>query len=335
MHRIAARTGLALLGLLTMASGTWGVLALAIAGPQHQQLRTGLSIGFGTIALAALFTLGSQRWRWHGAAAYLLFFLGVLSWWGTLAPSNLRNWQPDVAALAHATIDGDSVTVHNIRNFAYRSEADYSPAYYDRRFDLARLEGVDLVAVYWMGPAIAHTFVSFEFAGGEHLAISIETRKERGEGYSTLKGFFRQYELFYVVADERDVIRLRTNYRRDPPEDVFVYRVQTPIQNGRRIFLEYMRQINSLHETPQFYNTLTSNCTTEIWFNSRVNASHVPFSWKVLVSGYAPEYLYELGRLDTSLPFAELKRRAHVNARGQEADAAEDFSRRIRLESLK
>ena len=155
-----------------------------------------------------------------------------------------------MAVLPYATIEGDVVTVHNIRNFDYRSETDYTPAWYDKRFDVRDLVGVDLVAVYWMGPAIAHTFLSFEFAGGEHLAISIETRKEQGEGYSTLKGFFRQYELFYVVADERDVIRLRTNYRHDPPEDTYVYRVQAPIENLRRLFLEYMRQVNLLTTQP-------------------------------------------------------------------------------------
>ena len=169
-------------------------------------------------------------------------FAVLLVWYFGIEPSNERDWQTDVAVLPYATIEGDMVTVHNIRNFDYRSETDYTPAYYDKRFDLRKLEGVDLVAVYWMGPAIAHTFVSFAFAGGDHLAISIETRKEKGEGYSTLKGFFRQYELYYVVADERDVIRLRTNYRHDPPEDVYVYRVQGPIENGRRLFMEYIKQ---------------------------------------------------------------------------------------------
>jgi hypothetical protein len=184
-----------------------------------------------------------------------------------------------------------------------------------------------------MGPAVAHAIVSFGFAGGDRLAVSIETRKERGESYSTINGFFRQYELFYVVADERDVIRLRTNYRRDPPEDVYVYPVKAPIESGRRVFLEYMRQINELKARPEFYNTLTSNCTIDIWYNTLVNAEHIPFSWKILASGYLPEYLYQAGRLDTSVPFAELQRRAHVNARARAADAAADFSRRIRMEN--
>jgi len=181
-----------------------------------------------------------------------------------------------------------------------------------------------------MGPAIAHIFVSFAFAGGDHLAISIETRKEKGERYSTLKGFFRQYELYYVVADERDVIRLRTNYRNDPPEDVYVYRLQGPLENVRRVFLQYMNKINDLQIHPEFYNTLTTNCTTGIWLHTLVNPEHLPFSWKILASGYVPEYAYEAGRLDKGLPFSELKRRAHVNVRAKAANGATDFSHLIR-----
>jgi hypothetical protein len=189
---------------------------------------------------------------------------------------------------------------------------------------------VDLVASYWTGPAIAHVFLSFGFGANDYLAISIERRDERGEDYSTVKGLFKQYELFYVVADERDVIRLRTNYRRDPPEDVFLYRVQGTRENGLRVLREYLREINSLRVRPQFYNTLATNCTGNIWLHARVNPGHVPYSWKVLASGYVPEYLYEQGRLDTRLPFAELKRRGHINALAQAADQAPDFSTRIR-----
>jgi hypothetical protein len=262
---------------------------------------------------------------------YLLVLVALGVWWSGIEPSNDRQWQADVAALPHATVEGDRVTVHNIRNFEYRSETDYTPGWYDKRFDLRTLQGVDLIAVYWMGPAIAHIFLSFDFGEGDRLALSIETRKEQGEGYSTLNGFFRQYELYYVVADERDVIRLRTNYRHDPPEDVYVYPLQGDLENGRRLFLEYMQRINALHERPEFYNTLTSNCTTSIWMNTRVNPGHLPLDWRILASGYLPEFLYEQGRLvSQGLPFAELRQRVHVNERARAADAAVDFSRRIR-----
>lgn len=322
--------GIVLLGALVAASGLWGILAFTYAAPHDNALGKLLAGGFGVAALAVMLALGVRRWRWTALLAYLILFGAVLVWWSRIEPSNHRNWQADVAVLPYATIVGDSVTVHRIRNFDYRSETDYTPAWYDERFELNELVGLDVVAVYWMGPAIAHVFLSFEFAGGKHLAVSIETRKEVGEGYSTLKGFFRQYELYYVVADERDVIRLRTNYRQAPPEDVYVYRLQGPLENGRRLFIEYMQQINRLREQPAFYNTLTSNCTTAIWAHTLVNANSLAFSWKILASGYVPEYLYESGRLDRQLSFPELQRRAHVNARAQAADAAPDFSDRIR-----
>jgi hypothetical protein len=323
--------GLLLLGVLTVACGAWGALAIIYSGPDNALMRIVLAAAFIVATLGALIALAVRAWRWRALAWYLVVFAFLIACWRGIEPSNERDWQTDVAVLPHASVDGDIVTVHNIRNFAYRSEFDYTAAYYDRRFDVKQLEGVDLVAAYWMGPDIAHVFLSFAFAGDDHLAVSIETRKEKGEGYSTLKGFFRQYELYYVVADERDAIRLRTNYRRDPPEDVYIYRAKAPIDNGRRLFLEYIRQINALKDRPEFYNTLTTNCTTSIWLNSQVNQAHLPFSWKILASGHVPELLHAHGWLvDSELPFAELQQRAHVNARAQAADSAADFSRRIR-----
>src|SRR5205809_701266 len=195
--------------------------------------------------------------------------------------------------------------------------------------DMRRLDRVDLMAVYWMGPAIAHIFVSFGF-GDEHLPISIEVRKTRSKEYSTIAGFFRQYELIYIVADERDVVRVRTNYRKSPPEEVYMFRAMgVPIENGRRIFLDYIRDINRLKTQPRFYNTLTTNCTTMIFAHTTVNPGHIALSWKILLSGYAPEYIYEQRRFDQSLPFEELKRRGHINARAQAADKSPDFSRLI------
>lgn len=330
MRRVTTAALLALLILLTLVAAGWGILALAYSGPQDDAVRNAFIAAFGLVSIATLVSLFIRKWRWPVLSAFAVAFAVLLARHLAIAPSNAREWQLDVAILPYATIAGDVVTVHNIRNFDYRSETDFTPAYYDKTFDTRTLDGVDLVAVYWMGPAIAHTFLSFSFAGGDHLAVSIETRKEEEEGYSTIKGFFRQYELYYAVADERDVIRLRTNYRRAPPEDVYVYRLHGPIENGRRVFLEYMRRVNSLRYSPAFYNTLTSNCTIDIWYNTFVNAEHLPFSWKIVASGYLPEHLYEAGLLDTSVNFSELRQRAHVNARAQAADAAPDFSRIIR-----
>ena len=316
--------------VFVLLSAVWAGLALLYTTPQN-----GLHIVLASFsALASLLVLAalfSRSWRRHALGAHVVQLALVMIWWSTITPSNDRQWQDDVSVLPYATVNGNLVTVHNIRNFSYRSEFDYMPAWYDKQFDLRKLEGVDLVAVYWMGPAIAHIFISFAFNGGDHLAISIETRKEKGEDYSTLKGFFRRYELHYVVADERDVIRLRTNYRHQPPEDVYVYRLQGgSLENGRRVFMDYINKINGLKESPEFYNTLTTNCTTNIWFHSKVNPEHLPFSWKILASGYVPEYLHESGMLDQSLPFTELQRRALINPQARAAEGAADFSHRIR-----
>ena len=331
-RRVTAIVGLGLLGLAIVAVGVWGVLALAVSGPPNPPLRMGLAAGFGAASLAALVAWFSARWRWRGLAAWGLLFGAALTWYFSLAPSNDRDWVPENARLSSATVEGDVVTVRNIRNFSYRSETDFTPAYYDQRFDLRQLEGVDVVATYWMGPHIAHVFLSFAFAGGERLAVSIEARKEQGEGYSTVNGFFRQYELYYVVADERDLIGLRTNYRNNPPEQVYVYPLEGRKEEARRVFMDYIDKINALAAKPAFYNSLTTNCTTNIWVSSRVNAGHVPFSWKILASGHVPEYLHEQGRLAGSdRPFAELQLQAFVNGRAQAAGAvAPDFSRRIR-----
>ena len=255
---------------------------------------------------------------------------GVAFIWSRVEPSNTRNWQSDVDVLPYATFEGDKVTIHNVRNFQYWTEVDYTAHYYTKTYDLNELDEVDLIAVYWMGDAIAHIMLSFGFAGRDYVTISIETRKEVGESYDTLKGFFRQYELIYVVGDDRDLIRLRTNYRKNPPEDVFLYRLAGPQENARRLFLDYLREINALKQHPAFYNTATTNCTTNIYRHTLVNPGEHPFSWKLLLSGYAPEYVYERGRLGHELPFAELRKRSFINRVAQANDQAEDFSQLIR-----
>jgi hypothetical protein len=325
----AAIAGRLLATLAVAAAAAWGSLVVVYLGPGGAgvpPILAAVVVGIGVISMAAV-------WRRHLRRPARLGFAcaGILVFvvWSSTQPSNERDWQSDVAVLPYANLDGHQLTVGNIRNFDYRSETDFTPAYYDRTFDMRRLDSLDLVAAYWMGPAIAHLFLTFGF-GDDHLAISIEARKERTEAYSSLKGFFRQYELVYVVGDERDLIRVRTNYRKNPPEDVYLFAVQSNPENIRRLLLDYVRDINGLRQRPRFYNTLTTNCTTMILTHARVNG-HVDYSWKVLLSGYAPEYAYDAGRLGGALPFAELKRLAHINAAAHAADGAPDFSRRIRV----
>ncbi|MGR8941120.1 MAG: Lnb N-terminal periplasmic domain-containing protein [Gammaproteobacteria bacterium] len=320
------------MAVILIGSTLWGMCAVYFGDSHNGIVQTVVAVIFGVCGLAALIGLGLPRWRRRLLTGYAALFAAILTWWILISPSNERQWQTDVAKLAYATFEGDMITVHNIRNFGYRSEFDYEPAYYTKTFDLSKLQSVDLIAVYWMGPQIAHTILSFDFGDNDRLAVSIEARKELGEGYSTIKGFFRQYELVYIVADERDVIRLRTNYRKNPPEEVYIYRLQAPLENGRRLFLEYIKRINALNTKPAFYNTLLDNCTTSIWLNTRINPKHLPFSWKILLSGYVPEYLYESGRLDTRIPFSEIQKQAHINERAHAADQAVDFSMLIRAD---
>lgn len=311
---------------LILALATWSALA-AWFGPFAS---IGLASLMAIVGLGAAGAIAFGRDPRIALAVFAPVFLIFLFAWSRIEPSNDRQWQPDVARLPRATIEGDLVTIHDIRDFEYRSETDYTPRYYDKTFDLRELDEVDLISVYWMGDAIAHVMVSFGFAGRDYVTISIETRKEIGESYDTIRGFFRQYELIYVVGDDRDLIRLRTNYRKNPVEDVYVYRTAISLANARRFFLDYLREINSLHEQPEFYNTGTTNCTTNVWRHTKVNPGSHAFSWKLLLSGYAAEYVYELGMLDTSMPFDALRERSHVNPAAQAADGAADFSQRIR-----
>jgi hypothetical protein len=226
-------------------------------------------------------------------------------------------------------VKGEQVTIHNIRNLNYRTETDFDVRYYDKTFDLDRLDAVDLIAVYWMGDAIAHIMVSFGFQEQDFVTFSIETRKEQGEDYSTLKGFFKQYELIFIVGDERDLIRVRTDYRK-PPEDIYLYRTHMTPENSRKFFMEYIRQINSMKENPEWYNTLTTNCTTDVVRLIRDFGGRATYNWKVLLSGYAPQYAYELGSLDTRIPFGELRKLSYINPKARAVGDDPEFSRKIR-----
>lgn len=251
----------------------------------------------------------------------------VLGWWLCLAPSNERGWQPDLAVLAYAEIKGSEVTVHNIRNCDYRNETDFDVRHYDKTFDLDKIRSADLFMVYWGSPHMAHTMVSFGFEGGDYVCFSIETRKEKGEGYSAVKGLFRQFELLYVAADERDVVRLRTNYRQG--EDAYLFRLNGSPEMVRKLFLDYVHRMNSLRQRPEWYSAITHNCTTSIRMQ-RAASDRAPWDWRMLVNGHGDELLYERGMIATNLPLAELKQRAHINDRARAADKESDFSRLIR-----
>jgi hypothetical protein len=311
------------LGCVSLLLTVWAAAALYF-DVRVLGLRTPLAVAY-LLAVLGVWIRVKGPWRKVGLTAGA--FALVLSWWLTLQPSNDRDWQPDVAVLAYADIEGNEVTLRNIRNCDYRTETDFDVRHYDKTFDLDKLRTADLFMVYWGSPHMAHTMVSFGFEGGDCVCFSIETRKEKGEGYSAVKGLFRQFELVYVVGDERDLVRLRTNCRQG--EEVYLFRLTAPPPAVRKFFLDYVRRVNDLRRRPEWYSAITHNCTTSIRMQ-RATADRAPWDWRMLANGHGDELLYERGLIATHLPLADLKQRAHINARARAADKEADFSRPIR-----
>lgn len=246
-------------------------------------------------------------------------------------PSNERDWTLDQERLPWAEFKGRRVDVHNVRFARYRSATDFDVVWEDRSYDFDRLESAWFVvepfeSPDWEGPA--HTLMSFGFAGGDYLAVSVEIRKEKGEEFSPWKGLLRQYEVMYVVGDERDLIQLRANHRRDP---VYLYPVRAPRERIEQMLVNMLRRANHLRENPEHYNTLTNTCTTNIVRHvNELVPGRVPWSYKLLLPGYSDELAYELGLIDTDLPFPEAKRHFRVDDDALRAAGREDFSRAIR-----
>jgi hypothetical protein len=252
----------------------------------------------------------------------------LLIWWNGIHPSSDKDWAADVARMPHGEIAGNVLTLHDVRSFTFRSESDYDVLYETRSYDLSQIVGVDLFLSYWGSPAIAHTIVSWEFANGDHLAISIETRKDKSQTYSAVAGFFKQYEIIYVAGDERDLVQLRTNHR---AENVYLYRLAASPARARALLEDYLATMNDLAEHPAFYNALTDNCTTSIHTHvQHLNPSGSPLDWRLLANGYLDEMLYEQGSVNASLPFPELRAKSSIDARAKAADGRPDFSARIR-----
>lgn len=302
----------------------WGAAALWIDGPASRVVAGLLAGGF---AIASILALALLRPRRRGLLVAIALFAAVVGWWLAIPASNDRAWIADVARPARATIDGSQVTIENVRNFEYRSDTDFTEHWETRHYDLDDLVGVDLFLSFWGPTLIAHTIVAWEFTNAPPLAISIETRKEQGEEYSAVLGFFRQYELYYVVADERDLVRVRTNVR---GEEVFVYRLKMPVARARELLLSYLKTVNELAAEPDWYNAFTHNCTTTIRHHVLDVGGANPWNWRILANGRLDEMLYERGNVDTSLPFAEFRTRSDVTAKAKAADADPAFSQRIR-----
>jgi hypothetical protein len=229
-----------------------------------------------------------------------------------LVPTNDRDWTPEQAKLAQADFDGSTVTVHNIRDCRWRSSDDFTLSYYDRTFDLDQLCSVDFIVVpFNQAPSLGHTMLSFGFNNGEYLAVSVEIRKERGQAFSAMAGFFRQYELIYVVASERDVIQKRVNC---DLSDVYLYRSTATPEQARKLFADVMHRADKLARAPEFYNTLTNNCTTNIRNHvNHLKPDEVPYDYRVLLPGLSDKLAYDLGLIERHGSYAETRLRARVN----------------------
>jgi len=318
---------LALLMLVAFFLTVWAAAALYFDSP-IAPLRTPAALLYLVVVLGGLLSL---RRGHFGLVLAFVGFAVVALWWFSLKPSGDRNWQPDNAQTAWAEIAGDHITIHDFRNCSYVTEKDYACQWETRSFDLANLTGADLFITWWGPTLIAHPIVSFDFGAQGHVPISIETRDVVGQGYSAIRGFFRQYELAYIVSDERDVVRLRTNFRKD--EEVYLFRTTVPPELTRKIFLDYLQRVNELHRQPEWYNAVTNNCTTNIDVSaSQAQGRSNVWDWRVLLNGKMDEMLYERDRLVTGgLPLPALKAQAHINAAGIAADDSPQWSQLIRV----
>jgi hypothetical protein len=310
-----------LVALFTALSG----LFLACSNLPFAWARYVLAIVF-VIGVVALFVLLKPRWK--ALLSFSGLFALILVWFALIPASNDRDWQPSVARVASADVDGDRVTVHNVRHFHYRSETDFDERWETRSYDLARLNQVELLMSYWGSSRIAHTMLTFGFEGGSYLTLSVGPRPEVGEGYAPIHSFFKAFELVYTFADERDLIALRTNYRR---EDVYMFPSTLSREKLRELFLDVLRRANELAEKPEFYMTISDNCTTALIRHlDDVRDKPIRCSIDLLLNGYIPRLAYERGDLPTDAPLEVVMQRYAISAKAQAAGVGPDFSQRIR-----
>lgn len=301
----------------------WASLVIYFSNLPYAPARIALAVCFALVSIWLLWVSRTRRAR----AFFTALFVGVVAWWISIAPSHDRPWRPEVAVMPRATIEGDRVRIAGVRNLDYRSRNIFTIRYEEREIQLSHLTGLDFFVSYWSEGPVAHTFVSFIFDNAPPLSISIETRPEVGQGFDPLASLFKQFELIYVVGNERDLVRVRTNYRK---ETVYLYHLNGSVEDERKLLLIYLGRINELAERPEFYHLLTNSCTINIIRYLNAAGRKGRFDIRHLLNGLIDSYLYYSGRLNTSLPFDELRQRSLINAAAQAADQAPDFSDRIR-----
>ncbi|QSQ27227.1 DUF4105 domain-containing protein [Pyxidicoccus parkwayensis] len=317
-----------LTGLVLLLGTGWAALALALtgAGPEGAHLVRALP----ALVLVAVAVALWRRSSWRVAVAVVVAgCAAIYGWVRTVQPSDQRDWAPDLARAARAEVDGTRVTIHDVRDFRYRSTTDWDASWYTATYDTRELTGAWFIVEPFSGfYGAAHTMVSFGFADGRYVVFSVEVRREKGETFSALGGLFRQFELIYVVGDERDLIQLRSNHRKD---DVYLYPVDASKERIATFFLDMVARMNALHERPEFYDTLTSNCTTNLVRHvEKVSAVKVPYDHRTLLPAYSDALAYELGLIEKDAPLEVVRARHRINVQAMAANGQPDFSRRIR-----
>jgi hypothetical protein len=306
----------------------WGCCALWYRAPGARALRILTAALWAAFSLAILLTLALSPPRMALAVAvFAAGFGALLLWWRHLLPSNDRVWADDVARMTSGSVEGHRVVLHNVRNFDWRGVTDYTQRWETRSYDLDRLVSVDLVVSYWTIRAIAHVLISFGFDDGDQVVFSVEIRREKDEEFSAIGGFFKEFELSVLAADERDVIRLRTNVR---GEDDYLYRLRLPPAAMRSLFLAYVEQANRLVRAPRFYNTVTVNCTTLVHQMMNHIVGNLPLDYRLVFSGYLPGYVYQVGGLDPRYTLEELRALGRITERARMSDRSASFSADIR-----
>lgn len=305
-------------------------LLLWAAAAAHFQLSPTFSLAavavLATVALLILFLASRGKWngvwRWMGLSALVIF-----GWWFTVTPRNDRDWMVEVSRNVTAEPVEGGLLVHNIRNFEWTSETEASPAWYDATLDPDKITSVDMLLSTWGNPDIAHTLVSFGFEDGQHIVFSVETRKEKGEEYSAIGGFFRLYELSLIAADERDIVRLRTDMR---GETVGLFPIDLTPEQRKSLFLSYIDFGNRLNEAPAWYNTLATNCTTVPYFMVGEFSDKITIDHRMMLPGRLPEYLNELGVLGKGEDMKQIRTRARLGQLGAAGPDGAAFSKSMR-----
>jgi len=301
----------------------WGTLAIYWSNLPWAWARIALAVAFAVFGVWALWV--SRRVR-----LFTGVFAAVVVWWILIPPHQDRPWRPEDSVLAKAIINGDHVRLTGVRHFTYRSPDDFDSHWEERELDMSHVVSMDFFISYWKVGPVAHTFVSFNLDDGTPpICISIETRNEIGEGFNPLASNFKQYELIYIVGDERDIVGLRTNYR---DEDVFLYHIRATPEPVRQLFRIYLDRINELADRAEWYHLLSNNCTLNTLRYARAASAwrQSRFHYRHLLNGLVDRYLYGAGVLDTSMSFDELRRRSHINEAARAAGNADDFSAKIR-----